>query len=143
MMQHSISTRELNSFYDHYQQSNHAQRCNMVSDPDLFLKAQRLFAIEKQAKELQAGPIGKWQSQLRLIRHTLAPLIPLASTVFIPRQETTERRQLLDMLNAAQTQFNLLTDTVRGLLDAYERNEADYYQSASKGTQPPHHQPTA
>jgi ParB family chromosome partitioning protein len=143
MVKHPLSTRELNSFYDHYQQSNHTQRCHMVSDPNLFLKAQKLLVIEKQAKELQAGPIGKWQSQLRLIRHTLAPLIPLASTVFIPRQETRERRQLLDILYAAQTQFDLLTETVRSLLNAYERHTADHYQSASKGTQPSHHQPTA
>lgn len=143
LLKHPLSTRELQCFYDHYQQSSHPQRSYMVNDPELFFKAQRLLTVEKQAKELQAGPIGKWQSQLRFIRRTLSPLIPLASTVFIPRQETTERRQLLDMLNAVQTQFNLLTDTVRGLLDAYERNEADYYQSASKGTQPSHHQPTA
>ena len=143
LMTHPLSTRELNFFYDHYQQSNHTQRFKMVSDPELFLKAQKLLAIEKQAKTLQAGPIGKWQSQLRLVRHTLAPLIPVASNIFIPRQEATERRQLLDILHAAQTQFDLLTETVRSLLNAYERHEADHYQSASKGAQPSHHQSIA
>jgi ParB/RepB/Spo0J family partition protein len=134
MMKYPLSTRELNLFYDHYQQSNHTQRCNMVGNPDLFLKAQRLLINEKQAKKLQAGPTGKWQSQLRLIHNVLAPLIPLAATVFIPRQETTERRELLSILHAAQTQFDLLTETVRSLLDAYERHEADHYQSAPKGS---------
>lgn len=143
LMKHPLSTRELNFFYDHYQHSNHAQRSNMVSDPGLFLKAQKLLVLEKEAKMLQAGPIGKWQSQLRLVCHTLAPLIPLASNVFIPRQDTTERCQLLDILHAAQTQFDVLTETVRSLLNAYERHTADHHQSASKGSQSSHHQPTA
>lgn len=142
LLKHPLSTRELQFFYDHYQQSSHPQRSQMVNDPELFLKAQRLLAVEKQAKELKAGPTGKWQSQLRLVRHVLAPLIPLAANVFIPRQETTERRELLGILHAAQTQFDLLTETVRNLLNAYERHEADHYQSASKGSQPSHYQPT-
>jgi ParB/RepB/Spo0J family partition protein len=143
LLKHPLSTRELQFFYDHYQQSNHSQRSNMVSDPDLFFKAQRSRALEKQAKELQAGPTGKWQSQLQLVRRVLAPLIPLASNVFISRQETTERRQLLDILHATQTQFDLLTETVRNLLNAYERHAADHYQSASKRPQSSHHQPPA
>ena len=143
LLKHPLSTRELQFFYDHYQQSNHPQRSSMVNAPDLFFKAQKLHVVEKQAKELQAGPIGKWQSQLRLIRHTLVPLIPLASTVFIPRQDMTERRPLLDLLHAAKTQFDLLTETVEGLLHAYERHETNHYQPASAGSQSSHHQSTA
>lgn len=143
LLGHSLSTRELQFFYDHYQQSNQLQRTQMVNDPDLFFKAQKLLLLEKQAKVLQAGPTGKWQSQLRLVRNVLAPLIPLASNVFIPRQETTERRQLLDVLCSTKTQFDLLIETVRSLIDAYERHTADHYQSTSEGSQPPHHQSIA
>ena len=106
----------------------------MMNEPDLFFKAQKLLMIEKQAKVLQAGPTGKWQSQLQVIRQILASLIPLAANIFIPQQEAIERCQLLDILHATQTQFDLLTNTVRSLLDAYERHAADDYQSASKGS---------
>lgn len=143
LLKHSLSTRELQFFYDHYQQSNHLQRSQMANDPDLFFKAQKLLLIEKQTKALQAGPIGQWQSKLHLVRSMLAQLNKLASNVFFPRQEATERRQLLELLHSTQTQFNVLTETVRSLLDAYERHAADHHQSASKGSQPSHHQSTA
>jgi ParB family transcriptional regulator, chromosome partitioning protein len=143
LLKHSLSTRELQFFYDHYQQSNHPQRSQMANDPDLFFKAQKLLLIEKQTKALQAGPVGQWQSKLHLVRNALAPLNKLASNVFIPRQEATERRQLLELLHSTRTQFDVLTETVRSLLDAYERHAADHHQSASKGSQPSHHQPTA
>ena len=51
-----LSTREFRYFYDYYQKSNHHQRSNMINDPDLFFKAQKLLAVEKQSRELQAGP---------------------------------------------------------------------------------------
>jgi ParB family transcriptional regulator, chromosome partitioning protein len=130
LLKHPLSTRELQFFYNHYQEANHSQRCKMIDNPALFFKAQRLVALEKQAKILQAGPAGRWRSQLQIARKAIAPLITLAPNVFIPRQEDTERRQLMNDLHATETQFNLLTETVRSLLDAYERHTADNIQSA-------------
>lgn len=132
LLENFISTRDLKFFYDHYQRSNHQQRSNMVNDPGLFFKAQKLLAVEKQTKTLQAGPEGKWHSQLSFVRHTLASLIPLASHLFAPHPETHERIELINALHSVQTQFDLLTETVRGFVDVNKRHAADNYQSASK-----------
>ena len=125
----SLSTRELRCFYDHYQSSNHKQRSQMVNDPDLFFKAQKLLAIEKKSRELQAGPEGKWNSQLRFARRALASLIPLVPNIFTSYQETQERVELINIFNETKTQFDLLTKTVRSFTDAHERDAANNYQS--------------
>ena len=144
LLQHTLkqplSTRELQLFYDHYQSSNQQQRSQMVNDPDLFFKAQKLLAIEKKASVLQAGPEGKWSSQLRLTRHTLASLIPLVATLFTPHQERQKQIELIHVFNEAKIQFDLLTETMRRLTYAYEGYTTDNYQSASKGPQSSHHQ---
>lgn len=143
LLDHSLSTRELQLFYDHYQHSNHKQRSKMINNTDLFFKAQKVLAREKKSCELQAGPEGKWNAQLHLVCKAVAALIPLAPNIFTPHQETQERVEFINILNNAQTQFGLLIQTVRSLTDAYERNTADNYQSASKGEEPPRHQPVA
>lgn len=115
---HSVSTRELKLFYDHYQASSKAQRANMVTDPGLFFKARKLCAMQKQADRLRVGPEGKWQSQLREVRSTLMPLIPLVSELFTPRQEKQERLLLLEELKQAHAPFYLLTESIRNLTHA-------------------------
>lgn len=118
ILRHSVSTRELKAFYDHYQQSSKAQRIRMVTDPDLFFKAQKFCALQKQADRLRSGPEGKWQSQLRQVRTTLMPLIPLVSELFTPRQDQQERLLLLEELKQAHAPFYLLTETIRSLTHA-------------------------
>ena len=108
----------MKTFYDHYQQSSKAQRIHMVTEPNLFFKAQKFCALQKQADRLRSGPEGKWQSQLRQVRTTLMPLIPLVSELFTPRQDQQERLLLLEELKQAHAPFFLLTETIRSLIHA-------------------------
>jgi ParB family transcriptional regulator, chromosome partitioning protein len=143
LIKNPLSTREMKNFYTHYQQSTKAQRINMVSEPDLFFKAQKLMANEKQAHRLRVGPEGKWQSQLNYVQKILITLLPLAPQVFTAQQEMHERHALLDALKKTQNQLQLVTETVGRLTDADERFTADHYQFAPKREQLPSHQPTA
>jgi ParB/RepB/Spo0J family partition protein len=142
-LQQPLSTRELRCFYEHYQRSNHQQRLRMVNAPDLFFKAQKLLVAEKQALALQAGLDGKWKSQLRLVRHVVLSLLPLASQLLTPSQEKQERAELVRVFHETKTQFDLLTQTIRSLDDAQQRLTTDDYQSAPKRSQLPCHQPVA
>jgi ParB family chromosome partitioning protein len=141
LLQHALkqplSTRELRNFYDHYQRSNHQQRSKMINEPGLFFKAQKLLASEKQAKILQAGPDGKWNSQLRFVRHALMSLMPLTSRIFTPYQAKQERVELINAFNETKTQFDLLTKTIRSLTNAHERHTTDDHQSAPERTKLP------
>ena len=143
LLKNHHSTRELQFFYEKYQQSHHQQRSKMVNDPILFFKAQKLLAAEKQAASLKAGPEGKWRSQLSVVRNSLASLIPLTSHLFTLHQEAQERDDLLNVLHSAQTQFNLLTETVRSFIDVSERHATDHFKFAPERTQSAKHQPTA
>lgn len=143
LIQNPLSTRELKSFYAHYQQSTQAQRTDMVNQPDLFFKAQRLIANEAQAHRLRIGPEGKWQSQLRLVHKILTGLMPLAPCVFTRQQEQHERQTMLEALHKTQNQFQLITETVRRLIDADERLAADHHPITPKREQLPSHQQTA
>ena len=127
VLKHPLSTRELRYFYDHYQRSSHPQRLRMVKDPDLFFKAQKSLALEKQARVLQVGPAGQWKSKLRLIRNILMSLASLTSTVFIQGQEAEERHQLIEVFNSAKVPFDLLSETIRSFIDANKRDTTDHH----------------
>lgn len=49
-LKHSHSTREVHSFYDHYQKSTRQARAKMVEHPELFFKAERV--LEARSKRL-------------------------------------------------------------------------------------------
>lgn len=140
LLKQQISTRMLDHFYQHYQQSNQQQRFKMVSDLDLFFKAQASLANEKRAQKLQAGPEGQWCSQLRSVKHTLTSLIPLAAQVLTPVSDSPEYNEVIKVFNDAKTEFDILTDTIRRLTDAHQRHPTDRDQLEAKGTEHLGHQ---
>lgn len=137
------STRELNDFYDHYQQSPHKQRAKMAENPSLFFKAQQLLQAEKKAKALQPGPEGKWCSQLSLMCKIIASLLPIAPKLFAPCQEAQTIAELFEMLNNAKTQLDLLIQTTRSFTDAYQRHTPDHHPPTPKWEQQPYNCPPA
>jgi ParB family chromosome partitioning protein len=135
LLKQPISTRMLDNFYQHYQRSNQQQRFKMVSDLDLFFKVQASLVKEKQAHQLQAGPEGRWCSQLRSVKHTLTSLIPLAAQVLTPVSDSPEYNEVLKVFNEAKTEFDILTHTIRRLTDAHQRHPTDSNQLEAKGTE--------
>lgn len=140
LLANALSTRDLQLFYEHYQRANRKARATMASNPGLFFKAQRCVNAEKQAQILQAGPEGKWNSQLNLLSRAVTELTSLAPRIFYSHQDRDERRELLHTLQTVQTQWDLFTTTMRKLTDAKQRNETDHYQSTSERPQSSHHQ---
>lgn len=69
-----LSTRDLVSWFNHYQRSNHSTREKMAADPFLFLKAARAKAQEVEATHLRQGPQGRWGSDLGKVLTTLRRL---------------------------------------------------------------------
>lgn len=143
ILKQAPSTRELQSFYTHYQQSARLQRSNMINEPALFFKTQQVLAAEKKARHLQQGLEGKWCSGLSMVRHTLASLMPIVPTLFASQQDACAMDELLKPLNGTQTQWDILLQTIRSFTDAHERYAANHHQSAPKRQQQPDHQPLA
>lgn len=82
-----LSTRQLKTFYDHYQKSNRKVRKRMIESPDLFIKTST--TPEKD------GPEEQWLRDAGAVCGILGRLQKKADIVFYPRQEKKLRRKLL------------------------------------------------
>ena len=82
--QEHVSTRDLASFFGHYQSANAIARERMVANPSLFMKALHAKREDKEAANLRDGPEGKWLSDLGLVASTLRRLSRLAAAVLYP-----------------------------------------------------------
>jgi ParB/RepB/Spo0J family partition protein len=86
-----ISTRDLMTWFGHYQKANHPTRENLVREPSLFLKAVRARTGEQETKSLKEGPEGKWLRALGLVlkdlRRLQKDLAPLHGADLTPGME--------------------------------------------------------
>ena len=114
LLKHPHSTREMQSFYDHYQGSNAQVRARMVASPDLFFKAQKLMETNVQTTALKKGPEGEWEAQCQMLTSLLSTLKVLAPRIFF-RQTQEACLKPLEELSRASSKFDELTQTVRGL----------------------------
>lgn len=83
-----LSTRQLKTFYDHYQKSNRKVRRRMIESPDLFIKT------NTTASETE-GPEEKWLRDAGAVCGILGRLQNKTDIVFYPNQEKKLRRKLL------------------------------------------------
>ena len=88
-----LSTRELHTWYQHYQKANRQQRQRMLEQPRLFCQALQSQAQEQAAKALRAGPEGAWLSALKQITQHLRGLQKQLPLVFAGVPETQPLQQ--------------------------------------------------
>jgi hypothetical protein len=69
-----LSTRELHTWYQHYQKANHLKRERMLAQPRLFCQALQAQTRDQAASELRAGPEGAWLAELKRITQRLRGL---------------------------------------------------------------------
>jgi ParB family chromosome partitioning protein len=83
-----LSTRELKSFYDHYQRSNRQVRKRMIKSPDMFIKTSAISSGK-------GGPEETWLRDAGAVCGILGRLQKKTAVVFYPNQEKKLRRKLL------------------------------------------------
>lgn len=83
-----LSTRELKTFYDHYQKSNRKIRKRMIDAPDVFLKTSATSSDKD-------GPEEKWLHDAGIVCGILGRLQNKTDVVFYPNQEKKLRYKLL------------------------------------------------
>jgi len=86
----SLSTRDLNCFYEHYQKANRQVRTRMLESPALFIKTLKARTADKDQ-----CPEAKWLHDAQVACAILSRLQEKSDTVFYPNQEQRLRRQLL------------------------------------------------
>lgn len=88
-----LTTRELHTWYQHYQKANRAKRGRMLAQPRLFCRALQAQAQEQEDKALRAGPEGAWLAELKRIAQRLRWLCKQAPVVFAGVPETGPLQQ--------------------------------------------------
>jgi ParB family chromosome partitioning protein len=115
-----LSTRELHTWYQHYQKANCLKRERMLAQPRLFCQALQAQTRDQAASELRAGPEGAWLAELKRLTQRLRGLhrqLPLvfASLETGPLQQAwVEMKTLfqdLDETLARMTQHDSLGHT--------------------------------
>jgi len=107
------SSREMQCFYEHYQQSNRPERSKMIQDPNLFFKAHEWALSKKKMDVLSAGPEGQWKQQCHFIFLALKKLIDLRPIVFSPGLPLSNRHQLLEPFNDIKKRLLVLEDSLK------------------------------
>ena len=93
-LQHDpLSTRELHTWYQHFQKANHLKRERMLAQPRLFCQALQAQARDQAASELGAGPEGAWLVELKHIAQRLRGLYKQVPLVFAGSPETGPLQQ--------------------------------------------------
>jgi hypothetical protein len=136
----ALSTREMTTFFRHYQKATRKQRENMVRTPALFLKSVRAKEEAHEARVLHGGPEGKWLRDLQVVRHMLKGLIKEVPTLFYRGQTNLDRRLLLTAFEDSEHEFRELEKQIRRY-DAYPREPASDYEPVSEGSPPARDQP--
>lgn len=112
-----VSTRQLETFWNHYQRANRAVRQNMIADPGLFFKSIQAKDNQKCAKRIKDGPEESWRHDACIVRHILRRLAQNAPTVLYPGQRGLDRTVLLTAFSDTQTAWKQLSSAMRKLAD--------------------------
>lgn len=108
------STRELNQFFQHYQQATQYQRQRMIEDPDLFFRAQAHRTEATAAKRLAEGPEGRWCRDLARLRELLGQLVEQAGVVLGAITDETQRKRLTGGFDNIEIRFRQLQQRING-----------------------------
>jgi len=93
LQREALSTRELHTWYQHYQKANRLKRERMLAQPRLFCQALQAQAQDQVASELHAGPEGAWLAELQRIGQRLRGLHRQVPLVFAAGLETGPLQQ--------------------------------------------------
>ena len=134
-----LSTRELNRWYQQYQQANKSQREKMARDPGLFLRALATSEQKRQDDQVASGPEGVWHKDLAIVRQILQRLARQVPTLFHTHQDKAEQAHLGQTYEQAKNAFTHLEQTLRRHYDPL-RNTSSHPYPERKGAIHSQHQ---
>ena len=130
-----LTTRELHSWYQHYQKANRLKRERMLAQPRLFCQALQAHAREQADKALRAGPEGAWLAALKRIVQRLHWLRRQTPLVFAGVPDTGPLQQ-------AWTEMKTLVQAVDETLARYTPHDPPGNQRSDSGPEQQRHPDT-
>jgi ParB-like chromosome segregation protein Spo0J len=121
-----LSTRELQCWFEHYQQAARTVREHMVSDPRLFLDARRATDERRAGERLRAGPEGDCLADLRCLEAVLARLGQRVATL----------RPMPPALITAVPRLWAAIDALTIAIEREDRHDPDPNRDSQRGAYP-------
>jgi len=100
-----LTTRQLQTFYDHYRQANRPTRDKMIESPGIFLKS-----LEADKEKKEDGPEAGWQQGVRAVCGILRRLKKTVVQVFSPDEEKELLDQTAQMAGLLKELQKILTE---------------------------------
>jgi ParB family transcriptional regulator, chromosome partitioning protein len=138
---HPVTSRQLLSFFRHYQSANRGLRQKMVDEPVLFFKSLAAKTAEHSNQQTRDGPEERWCRDMRTAGHILTRLYEMAPRVFFVGQTTLQRRILLTAANHTSTVFEKLNNTIKGLTHEKRSRQTSGHRNERRRPEHPPDQP--
>jgi hypothetical protein len=133
LVAHSLSTRELKTFFDDYQKATRKVRENMIQNPGLFLQVKK----HKQEEADLQGPEKDWFDKMKLVSSVLYRLVPQTSAVFASLSEKSRPRFQGVLERSDQLMNDIVAKANKEIDHAFTTNAGSHPADASKGRQNP------
>ncbi len=108
-----ISSRNLQAFLRHYENSNRQIRDRMIADPNLFFKAYKAGDEKKRADSLNQGPEGQWIKDFEIVTSMLKRLAKILATVIYPGQDDHDRIRLIRIFRDARSVMGAIEEKIQ------------------------------
>jgi len=93
LLEEPLSTRELARLYHHYKKSTRIIRDRIIAAPALFIKAVKEQEQDRDARQINEGPEGRWLKDITIVCHILKRLLKGLEDIVQAKQEPFQRRQ--------------------------------------------------
>jgi len=130
-----LSTRELHTWYQHYQKANHLKRERMLAQPRLFCQALQAQTRDQAASDLRAGPEGAWLAELKRLTQRLRGLNKRLPLVFAGLEAGPLQQAWVEMKTLFQDLDETLTRTTHHDSHGDSRSDSGPAQQGHPNTQ--------
>jgi hypothetical protein len=135
-LQHEpLSTRELHTWYQHYQKANRLKRERMLAQPRLFCQALQAQTRDQAASALRAGPEGAWLAELKRITQRLRGLHKQLPLVFASLETGPLQQAWVEMKTLFQDLDETLARTTHHDSPGNSRSDSGPAQQRNPDTQ--------
>jgi ParB/RepB/Spo0J family partition protein len=108
----SLTSRQIQSFYEQYLRSNKKIREELAANPAVFFKLQELDKLESSSQYTKLQPEHTWDRKCEQISDCLSVLGSIMPATFYPQQTTQEQQGLQRKFHQVRTQMDVLQRTL-------------------------------
>ena len=112
------TSREIQSFYDHYMRSNKKIRADMAVNTSLFFKVKEQDKLESSCRYTELPPEDTWDRKSDQILDCLSVLDSVMPAVFYPGQTAQEQQALQDKFHRVCSKIEDLKHTLEEAIHA-------------------------